>query len=121
MASITAPLDAFANFVTGMHWQSYATGIFLWTSYTVFSSVLQYVYYYSQRERPEDWKVAPKANKSLKHSHTWWHPLVNYWTSKERGPYHALIATVNLLMSCFVGAFVTEVRFLTLPHAQMRR
>lgn len=110
MALLTTSFQSIADFVLGMQWESYATGIFLWTSYTIFSSVLQYFYYYSKRDRPAEWKVEPKQIKSLAHSHQWWHPMVNYWTSKERGPYHALFATVNLLMSCCVGAFVTEVR-----------
>lgn len=110
MELLSSSLTSLKHLAGEIHWQSYATAIFLWTSYSIFSSVLQYIFYYRKRASPADWKVEPNKIQSLGHSSRWWHPLASYWTSKARGPYHALFASVNLFMSCCVGGFVTEVR-----------
>jgi hypothetical protein len=97
------------DFSANIHWQSYATAAFLFLSYNVFNTILQYRYYYLKRHESESWKVATSKKNSLEHSSSWWIPILTYWSSKERGPFHAIFATCNLLMSCIVGGFVTEV------------
>jgi sterol desaturase/sphingolipid hydroxylase (fatty acid hydroxylase superfamily) len=101
-------LSVLVGFAREIHWQSYGTALFLFMSYNIFSTVLQYYYYYNKRSDPAQWKVAPENSESLKHSRSWWIPALSYWSSKARGPFHALLASTNLLMSCIVGGFVTE-------------
>ena len=109
MEYLTAFSIQASEFAASLHWQTYATGLFLWWSYVIFSTLLQYRYYYAKRDIPETWKVAPTKTANLAHSKSWWLPLASYWTSKARGPYHWLFATVNLFVSCCVGSLVTEV------------
>lgn len=92
-----------------LHWQSPTLAITLMLSYVVFESFLQYRYYYRQRDRPQDWKVAPTKTNSLAHSHTWWLPILSYWTTKERAQWHWLFATINVAWSGLFQCFLCEV------------
>lgn len=96
-----------------LHWQSPVIGAALVLSYVAFSALLQYRYYYFKRHSPETWKVASYSNKSLQHSSSWWLPILSFWSTKERMPYHWFFATTNMCISGVFQCFLCEVRFNT--------
>lgn len=92
-----------------LHWQSVASFFFLFISYIITNSFLQYYFYYKKRDNVHKWKIQSNKDQNLK-SNGWWLPLVSYWCNKERGPYHGIYATFNLTLSCCICAFTVEVR-----------
>ena len=72
--------------------------------YIGFSSVLQYFYYYRQSTNKFEWKIQPASTTGVGVS--WTHPIV--LSKPERGPYHALFTTFNLLVASCCASFTTE-------------
>lgn len=63
--------------------------------YIVFSSVLQYLYYYCRADSATSWKVQPSQRNGLGDSRWWLPAFRSKLTSKETHPLHRLFATVR--------------------------
>jgi len=106
-----------------LHTISFWIALLQFLFYVVLSSIVQYRYYYSQRDNLESWKCQPKKLRSLTNQtnpsagqswlECWSYPtkwlffpsLPNHPNSH---PYQPLITTFNLWMSCCWAGFVAE-------------
>lgn len=63
--------------------------------YIVFSSVLQYLFYYCRADSATSWKVQPSRRNGLGDSRWWLPAFRSRLASKETHPLHRLFATVR--------------------------
>lgn len=69
--------------------------LLVFVGYNVFSSLLQYLFYYRRAGEARAWKIQPAKTGGLGDPH-WWIPIMHsHRASKDRHPLHGVFATVR--------------------------
>jgi sterol desaturase/sphingolipid hydroxylase (fatty acid hydroxylase superfamily) len=90
---------------TGLSSQARTAFLVIVVGYVMHSSLLQYLYYSRWSEHRKEWKI--QRNKDKHVGFFYFHPF--FVSKPDRGPYHRVLTSVNLLQAATFAMVVTEI------------